>query len=88
MSAPDLIANANEPWNVQWSVSRSADYIPGLYRMHQLVSRDLLQLGSRLTGWEAAFLQTLTFQSNAPTKTQAMWLRRIERDHLCEGAGQ
>ena len=88
MSAPDSISTANKPWNGKWSVTRPLGYVDGIYRMHQLTSRHLLWLGSQLTGWEAAFLQTLTFQSSAPTKTQAMWLRRIERDHSCEGAAQ
>lgn len=81
MSAPDCLVAANQPWNGQWSVSRPLDYIPCLYRMHQLIARDLLKLGSRLTGWEASFLQTLVFQSKDLTETQAALLRRIEQDH-------
>ena len=80
MSAPDSISTANKPWNGRWSVSRPDDYIPGLYRIHQLTARHLLWLGSRLSGWEATFLQTLAYQSKELSEMQAALLRRIERD--------
>ena len=86
MIALDPLATANQPWDGRWSVSRPADYVPCLYRMHQLTARDLLRLGFRLTGWEATFLQTLVFQSKSLTEMQTALLRRIEQDHLCEVA--
>lgn len=69
-----------KPWNGVWTVEASPDYVPGLYRMHQVIAHGFLKSGTALTEWECSFLQALARQPADLSETQSYWLRRIERD--------
>lgn len=69
-----------KPWNGVWTVKASPDYIPGLYRMHQVIAHGFLKSGTPLTEWECNFLQTLALQPAELLDIQSHWLNRIERD--------
>jgi hypothetical protein len=79
-----LIAGVVEPlapWDGRCTVAKPADYIPGLYRIHQLIAFDLLRSSARLTNWEAALLQTVAYRSGSLSELQSFWFNKVERDH-------
>ena len=82
MSARD----PNAPWDRQWRVAKPDDYVPGLYRLHQIGAFDVLRKGYGLTEWEAEFLQLVAYQSGPLSTLQRYWLERIERERLGEMA--
>lgn len=55
-----------------------ADYVRGLYRLHQITAHQLLRSGHPWTEWEAAFLQGLAWQVAAPSPSQRDKLRELE----------
>ena len=67
-------------------VARPADFVEGVFRLHQIEARDLLRLGSRLNEWEASILQALYYQGAEPSEAQAYWLSRIAEVHALEVA--
>jgi hypothetical protein len=73
------IARANEPWDGVRRVQPPADYIRGLYRMHQLVADDLLRQCRSLSNWEATFLQVVRYQGGTLTPAQRHYLGKIEQ---------
>jgi hypothetical protein len=72
---------ANAPWDGRRTIAKPADYIPGLYRIHQLIAFDLLRSRARLSNWEAALLQTVAYQSGSLSELQSFWFNKVERDH-------
>lgn len=75
-----------KPWDGVWTVKASPDYIPGLFRMHQVIAHGFLKSGLPLTEWECQFLQALARQPSVLSETQSYWLGRIERDLVGAGA--
>lgn len=71
---------ARRPWNRKWQVETPADYVPGLYRLHQIVAHGFLQSGTPLTEWESMFLQTIARHPRDLSETQTYWLNRLERE--------
>lgn len=78
-------SGASDPlarWDGRWTVPKPADYVPGLYKMHQLRARWVLSAGAALTVADARLLQTVAYQAAAPSNLQRFWLERLEREHL------
>lgn len=80
MTAPDPLAR----WDGQWTVAKPADYVPGLYCMHQIEARWILRYARALTEADARLLQTVALQSTPLSRLQKHWLERLERDHMGE----
>ncbi|MXO63434.1 hypothetical protein [Qipengyuania oceanensis] len=81
MSTLDL-EHALKPWDGStWFVEQPADFVRGLYRLHQIEAHDLLMSGRGLSNWAAGFLQQLYYQSKPPTQTQWFWLRKLDQEH-------
>ena len=63
-------SSAIEPlrrWDGRWTVPKPDDYLPGLYRMHQLKARWVLSAGAALTEADARLLQTIAYQAAPET---------------------
>lgn len=84
-AARDPLQHGAEPWDGVWRVERPADYLPGLYRMHQLVAHDLLTQAKGLSEWQAALLQVIRYQSKPLTPTQRHYLDRFEKEARYDG---
>ena len=72
--------NALKPWDGVWRVERPADFVPRLYRFHQVRAHDLLKRNPGLTEWDAHLLQVLYFKRQTLSPGQTYWLDRIERE--------
>lgn len=78
MTSPTF--DANDLWDGRWTVEKPSDYIPGLYRFHQIEARGILKRAKSLTKWEAALLQSLAFQDKDLSPAQRYWLGRLDRE--------
>jgi hypothetical protein len=76
VSAPDPLAL----WDGRWTVAKPADYVAGLYRMHQVAARWLLKNAERLTEADARLLQAVAYQAAPLSNLQRYWLERIESE--------
>lgn len=75
------LSNApRKPWNGVWTVPKPADYVDGLYRLHQVIAHGFLRSGQPLDEWECSFLQRLARQPGDLNNLQTYWLGRIEQD--------
>lgn len=81
-----MTRDPNGAWDRVWRVPKPAEYIPGLFRPHQIDAFGLLRSRCPLTEWEAQFLQIVAYQVGDPSSLQRFWLRRIEREQLGEMA--
>lgn len=84
MNRADVLAR--KPWNGTWSVQKPAEYVDGLYRLHQVVAHGFLKSGTPLTEWECMFLQTVARQPGDLNDIQHYWLNRLERELTREAA--
>ena len=77
MSARD----PNAAWDGVYRTAKPADYVAGLYMVHQLDADHLLKTARGLTHWEAEFLQTVRYQGRPLSDLQRFWLDRLEREY-------
>jgi hypothetical protein len=75
----DELAHANEPWDRVRRLPAPEDYVPGLYRVHQVIADHLLRECPNLTNWEARLLQVIRYQSRDLGPVQRHHLLKLEQ---------